>query len=441
MPALKTEDVAQKGKTDVQKMMQERLDLVEGATKDIGDDWSQIDRETGEKLRTANEDLAILGERFDEIQEAEGWKDRATKLSEFLNKPIGELPLDGGQKPKQGREPTDFGYLFANSDAVKAFNETGQKGIDVEIPTERFGFDLFGVKEPNPHGMKATLGTDDSLSDVDTQYAPQAIRLPGVVETLYQTPNISDLFPQGSTTQNAIPYMVETVSDTGAAEVAEGAAASEASIDFAESSAAVRKIAVGLPVTEEGFADAPFLRSYVNARLGDFLSLREDSQLLNGDGSAPNLEGILNVTGISDQAEGSDDLEAAAYKAMTQVREAFMEPSAVVMAAATWQTIRLRTTTDGVYIFGSPADAGPQRLWGVPVVVNQNMPAHSTGNTSVLVGAFATGGMIFRRQSISLAITDSDGSNFLAGILTVKATMREAFPVFRPAAFCTVTAA
>lgn len=432
------DDLAKKSKADVRKMMDERLGKVTDLTKVYEGDWSKATPEEAEVLRDANTELDLLGKRFDEILELGGFKDTHTRIADYLELPADQIPLLGAQKPET-KTPRDLGYLFSNSKAVKAYNETGQTGVELEVKLSALG--RLGIGEWNPMGVKATLGTDDSLSDVDSEYPPESLRMPGVTEVLYQTPNVADLMPQGSTNQNAIPYMVETVTDTGAVETAEGASASEADISFAESTAAIRKIVVLLPVTDEGFADVPFLRSHVNARLPQFVDLREDSQLLNGDGIAPNIEGIFNVSGIGNQAQGTDDLQDSTLKAMGVVRASFLEPTGVLMRDATWQTIRLARTADGIYIFGSPADAGPMRLWGVPVTVNQNMPAHTTGLTSVLVGAFRDAAMVIRRQEVTLSVSDSHNDDFAKGKLAIKATTRLAFPVFRPGGFVTVTAA
>ena len=48
---------------------------------------------------------------------------------------------------------------------------------------------------------------------------------------------------------------------------------------------------VFLPVTDELLADVSGIQGYVNSRLQTMIRLRLDTQVLSGDGTAPNLEG------------------------------------------------------------------------------------------------------------------------------------------------------
>jgi HK97 family phage major capsid protein len=163
---------------------------------------------------------------------------------------------------------------------------------------------------------------------------------------------------------------------------------------------------------------------------------RLDLQLLVGDGTAPNLEGINSVTGIQTQALGSDSEQDAIYKAMTLVRTGTgrAEPSAVVMHPNDWQTIRLQTTTDGIYLWGSPSDTGADRIFGVPVIQS----TAQTENTA-LVGDFANFCELVVRKGVEVQVSNSHDDYFVKGKQAIKAQLRCAFPVYRPAAFCTVT--
>jgi HK97 family phage major capsid protein len=231
--------------------------------------------------------------------------------------------------------------------------------------------------------------------------------------------------------------MEETTTTPAAAETAESGSKPEAAIVFTEKTSAVRKIAVNLPITDESLEDVPFIESYLDTRLRMFVRQREDQQLLVGNGTPPNLRGIINTSGIQTQAKGGDPTPDAVYKAMTKVRAVgFLEPTGAVFHPNDWQDIRLLRTADGIYIWGNPSEAGPERLWGLPVRVTSAM----TQNTG-LTGAFRPFAQVFRKPGagITVAVSTEHASYFIENKVAILAEERLLLAVYRPAAFCTVT--
>lgn len=277
-------------------------------------------------------------------------------------------------------------------------------------------------------GSKALLATTAG-------FAPESIRLPGFVEAVTRPIQLLDILPMGSVSQAAVPYMEETTRTHAAAEAAEGAAFAESTFVFTQRSVGVVKITDSLPVTDEQLEDVALIESYANSRLGYGVRQRLDTQAMTGNGTAPNMRGILNTSGIQTLARGTDPQMDALYKAMVRIRTIGRAlPTHHVIHPLDWQDIRLTRTADGIYIFGSPMESGPERLWGLPVVQNEALAE----NTS-LVGSFEPSWItLFERRGIDIQVGYT-GSQFTQGIRTMRADMRAALVLFRPAAFHTVT--
>ena len=369
--------------------------------------------EQKEEIKSRNDELAELVEDLS----IEKKKSQNEKALEEDSKPVAEMPL-----ASQEAEVKTVGQLFTESDAYKNYVGTGVKGIDSKIET------------------KTTLTT--------TGYPPETLRQPGILETALRDPNaVISLFDIINTDQNAFSYLEETTFTNNAAEAAEGSAVGEAALAFTEKTEAIRKMGVFIPVTDELLADEAGIQGYLNSRLQTMINLRLDSQLLNGDGTAPNIEGLLDAgkssVGSSDFNSYNGNLGRIGkiYDAITDIRvNAFTEPDAIIMHPSDWNQIVTSVndvTTSGslnplfVVAGGFGADAAPT-IWGLKVV-----PTTAIANNTMIVGKFGGGeaANVVMRQGIELAVTDSHSDFFIKNQLAIRATMRVGFPVYRQAAF------
>ncbi len=165
------------------------------------------------------------------------------------------------------------------------------------------------------------------------------------------------------------------------------------------------------------------------------LRQRLDSQILVGNGTAPNLLGLNNLPAIQTQAKGADPVPDAIFKAMTLIRvTGRANPSGIVMNPTDWQDVKLLRTADGIYIWGSPADMSPDRIWGLQVAISDAQ----TLNTA-LVGDFANFSELVLRKDVEVQISNSHSTFFIEGKQAIRADMRVALVAYRDSAFCTVT--
>jgi len=283
--------------------------------------------------------------------------------------------------------------------------------------------------------FNATTLTEDPASGgglVMPQY------LPGILPTLFKPLTVADLFASGVTTTNAIIYMVETLFTNAAAPVAEGIAKPESALTFSQVTEAVRKIATWLPVSEEMLEDVAQIASYIDARLSLGVKLAEEDQLLNGNGTAPNLKGILQRAGLAaaiPRVDPASNADVIYQQMMAIFTSSFIMPDGIVMNPTNWATTVLSKTTTGEYIAGGPFSAVPAAtLWGLPVAVTPSMAA-GTG----LVGAFKQCGQVFRHGGIRVEASNSHQDFFVKNLVAIRAEERLALAVYRPGAFGKVT--
>lgn len=370
-------------------------------------------KERAVELQKLNRELEDLGKEVDELAEVELAASQ-TKNRERVIKGWGpELPKPAG-KQGEGGEPKTIGRMFVESDAFKQFKDRSQKDL------------------------ASTLDIDlKTLLQTSAGFAPETTRTGKMAEYAVRPIQIIDLIPAGRTDQAAIVYMEETTFTNPAAEATEGSGVyAEAALAFTERSSTVRKIAVWLPVTQEQFEDVPGLESYVNQRLGFMVKQRLDYQVLNGNGTPPNLAGILNTSGIQTFVRGTEHFDAIA-ESLKRIRVTGRAmPNVILIHSNDWWSsdFRLKRTNEGLYILGNPSEPGPMRLWGLPVVENDVIP-----EGTVLTGDFPTHCQLFEKRGIEVDVTESHSDYFIYGKLAIRATMRVALPVYRPAAFCAVT--
>lgn len=378
-----------------------------------------------DEFRKRNDALGDMNKAYEIALETETAESGNKAAMAALDAPTGRK-IRGGDPtgevgdPQQGKS---LGEMFVESkeflEFVEAGHPKGKESMAVNI-------DLDGLYGKG-RGFKTVFDTASS-------YVLQNVRLPEPITPGAQGPTVASLMPEGRTSGNAILYMEETTTTSNAAETAESGTKPEAALAFTERTSTVRKIADSLPVTDESLEDIPFIESYIDGRLRFFIVQREDSQLLNGNGTPPNLRGILNTSGINTQATGSDPNQDAILKAIVAGQVAsFFDADAVVLHPLNWQTMRLAKDDVGSYLFGPPNIAGADTVFGYRIVRTTAI-TQGTG----LAGAFRACAQVFRRSDLSLSIGWIN-DQFVKNQRTILVEERLALVVFRPSGFTKIT--
>lgn len=397
-----------------QKTMMETLEL---AGKDVDLSKKSVQERLGAtdaddallKFKALDRELKALG---DELRSAE-LKEiaRATReREEEIKMPREHLPqpeaYDANGKKKS------WGQRFVESKEFKASRANRQ---DVPLLLEDIG-----VK---------------TLFQTSAGYPIENVRSGLLVEGATRPVQVTDLIPSFPIGQASFVYMEETTRTHASAEKAEGAAYAESTFVWEQKTSPVQKITDSIPVTDEQLEDEAQVRSILEQRLAFGLRQRLDLQILVGNGTPPNLRGMTQVVGIQTQALGADSRIVAFLRALTKIRfTGRASPSGAVFHPNDWLDIMLTQDAEGRFLFGNPFQgAGPNSLFGIPVAQSDAL----TENTG-LVADFANFTRLDDRRGVMVQ-TGYVGSNFTEGKVTLRADMRAAFTVTRPAAVCTIT--
>lgn len=397
-----------------QKTLTEVLDL---AGKDIDLSKADVLKKLGAsdaddallKFQALNKETENLGRELTR-EELKAAAKRVREREQELVTPAGELPqpdsYDANGKKKS------WGQRFVESKQFKNSRESRQ-----DYPFEMEDVDM------------------KTLFQTSAGFPIENVRSGLLVEGVTRPIQVTDLIPSFPIGQGSFVYMEETTRTHASAEKAEGAAFAESTFVWEEKTSPVQKITDSIPVTDEQLEDEQQVKSLLEQRLSFGIRQRLDLQVLVGNGTPPNLRGINNVVGVQTQALGTDSRIVAFLRALTKIRfTGRANPSGAVFHPNDWLDIMLTQDAEGRFLFGNPFQgAGPNALFGIPVAQSDAQ----TENTGLVVD-FANFTRIDNRRGVMVQ-TGYVGTQFTEGKVTLRADMRAAFTLTRPAAACQIT--
>lgn len=262
----------------------------------------------------------------------------------------------------------------------------------------------------------------------------------------YQRPlTIAGLFAQGTigASNNAIQYPVFGSLEGGPATVAE--AGLKAQMHFGDPTwvtDALKEVAGYFVVSDNMLEDMDWLQSEITDFASYRLQLLEEEQLLSGDGTGNNLQGILsrNIQKLGQDANSDADRLFETRRLISNATG--FNPDGLVINPADYEAIRLSRDTNGQYYgggyftgaYGNGGVLQDPPLWGLRTVVTSAIPAGTA-----LVGAFAAGGKVLRKGGLRVETSNSNGTDFVNDRVTVRLRERLTLQVEYPKAFVAVT--
>ncbi|MFI2577704.1 phage major capsid protein [Streptomyces rochei] len=389
----------------------------------------------------------------DAVKTANGIKARIdqAKADNDLTKQLGDLGDGISFEPgtKSHNQPTDGLWVPRKGESVgQAFvKSAAYQGLLKSANNGRFG-DRQRIQS-DPFGAKA-LVTGVSDTSAGALVVNDNIGLQVGLDAFKRPLNLLDIITKGNTTSDAIEYVRVTSITNNAAPVPEATSSAaptapggagalvnnagggykpESGLALAKISTTVKTIAHWLPATKRALADAGQVRTLIDEFLRYGLAEELEDQVMNGDGTGENFEGINTVSGTQSQAYDTDILTTL-RKAKTKVRTVGRSrATAYVMNPADWEKVDLLQDNEARYYFGGPAREGQPTVWGLPVVESE-----AVVEGAPWVGAWNKA-VLWRREQATITATDSHADFFIRNLVAILGEERDGFGVLQPNAF------
>lgn len=361
-------------------------------TKTIEDGIKGVQEKLGAELKAAMEKYeGQLAEKGTVANEA---KDAVIALSRKFEEAMTEI----GQK-MEAAQPGETSFVSAGQEFVKS---------------DKFQAIVSGRAERVRMEVKNTV-TAVAGTTTFTQQNQQIV--PGQFKPL----TIRQLFNAIPVSTNSVTGLRELSWVNSAAEVSQGGSKPESDLTFQQYDTPIQTVAHWIKVSNQLLADAPAVAAYIDTRLRDGLAQRIDAQLLNGDGTSPNLSGLTDSGNFTAYTPTSDDtLTDAINRAKYLLWAKGYTPDTVIVNPADWGAMeRLREGSgSGAYLYGMPGMAAGVNPFGVRVVLSANMSSGYfwIGNTSRVASLYVRQG-----STVEMGYVNDD---FTKNLVTIRAEER-----------------
>lgn len=371
-------------------------------------------KEIADKMASMNENGATKAD-FKTLEELikKNEKDLAT-VNEFA---------ENLQKELKGKNLTNpaAGELFVNQ--VGDLIEKNYK----EILAGR------GSNVPMTFDMKdASLTRKDMSFDGNTTGMVVAPDFnPNIIGPPFQVPHLRSLVRIGQTSGQAYYFPVAKLKSGEVGSVQPGAQKPEIQYQIDGKVAQVIKLAAWLRLPDEMLEDILGLTSFLQNYMPEEVYKAEDRQILRGDGTTGNFDGLMHQARTYVPSTGVDASESWDVLAdgIAQQAKIWLPSTSVLVDPIRWMFMATRKGTTKDYSY-------PTLILGAPLTVagNRILPHPIMNSDEFLLGNFSLAEMKMR-TGMSLRFYDQDRDNAIKNMTTVVVEERAAFAVYYPDAF------
>lgn len=248
--------------------------------------------------------------------------------------------------------------------------------------------------------------------------------------------NIESLFPHITVDSGSYQYVKivrkTTLTATGPAVTAEGAAKPESNWESTIQTGVVQTIAGWVKLTEQMLEDNANIATFINDDLQREINEKVEAQIVNGSGSGE-LSGLTasgNYTDYSSAADlkSGDTVLDIIIKYRSAMEAANIKNLVLLLNSKNWCKVLTAKNANKDYLIPGIVDIPAQRIWGIPVVLNANVP-----DDKFIMGNFAQAGKVVERSGLS-AVMERTEDDLLKNLTTLRMERRLDFEVAQPKA-------
>ncbi len=287
---------------------------------------------------------------------------------------------------------------------------------------------LKAIKEGNAKSIQFKAAADMLIStNVSGGNVPVEQRIPGMSALASRQVRLLDIVSRGTAESNVISWVSQANKDGAAGGTAEGALKNQIDFDLVVASETVVKRTAFIKVSDEMVDDISFMASEINNELMRELLKDVEAQVYEGNGTAPNLNGIRTVAtafaaGTFAASVDNANLVDVLRVAINQVKIANQDmPNFILLHPSDVTALKMIKvgSTDDRYIDQLQMVAGMLSLDGVSIIESTLVT-----QDEYLVGAFNLA-TVYDKGSISIEV-GLDGDDFTKNLRTVRAEWRGA---------------
>lgn len=326
-------------------------------------------------------------------------------LSAKVNTPAKEIVVEKKSFSEAVREA-----LEENQEKLEKFNRKEIKSFDIELKA---------------------VG-DMSTANVTGGSRYGQVFAPNIIQNPNRKVHIDELLPGGNIGPgNTFTFMRENgVGEGNPAPTAEGATKPQFDYDLVEATVNVETIAGWMRVTRKAMQNIPGFMSFLQNRIPERFKRVLDAQILYGNGTTPNLKGILTTGNFVASGVALDTFLAEKITQDIAVLEDTYERDAtgVLLRPIDIATFyRNKATGSGEYDLPRNVEwiNGRLHISGVPVYATTALNA-----PDYVVGDWANGAQLLTQNAMRIEFFEQDGTNVRENKVTIRVEGDYALPVY-----------